>query len=186
MPMSDAELIRVPFQAELARRRHVAYQRRGGDDGGAREISLAAEAHPILPVAVERRDRALPFLERVRALTETRSAPRLTNLAADRAEHVRDRLAVEPLIGPLDLLRDAARSREDDERLRRLLRAALARRADDERRGEQIVVAAVGARADHRLVERDVLARHVLRRKRVAGTERLRDHRRDAGQIERF
>ena len=78
----------IPCQPELVRRRHVADERRGGDDGRAGEIAFAAEAHAVLPVAVERRDRALPFLERVRPLAEARPAPRLADLAADRSEHL--------------------------------------------------------------------------------------------------
>src|SRR5581483_1697165 len=93
---SDAELIGIPFQAELAQRRHVPGQRRRGDDRRTREVAVAAETHAVLPVAIERRDRALPFLQRIRPLTEARAAPRPPDLAADRAEHVRDRSAVEP------------------------------------------------------------------------------------------
>src|SRR5476649_199194 len=85
---SNTEIIGIPFQAELARRRHVADERRRGDDHRAREIALAAEAHAVLPVAIERGDRALPLLEGVRTLTEARAAPRLADLAADGAEHV--------------------------------------------------------------------------------------------------
>ena len=50
---SDAELLRIPLEPELARRRHVADERGRGDDGGAGEIAFAAEPHPVLPVAVE-------------------------------------------------------------------------------------------------------------------------------------
>ena len=56
---SHAKELGVPRQPELGRRRHVAEQRRGGDDGGAGEVAFAAESHAVLPVAVERRDRAL-------------------------------------------------------------------------------------------------------------------------------
>ena len=42
---------------------------------------------------------------------------------------------------------------------------------------QQVVVAAVRARPDERLVERQPLARHLVGRKGVAGTEGLRDHR---------
>src|SRR5215472_9723279 len=131
---SDAELIRVPFEAELARRRHVAGERGRGDHRWRREIAFAAEAHAVLPVAIERRDRALTLLERVRSLTETRSTPRLTDLAADRTEHVGNRLAIQPLIRALDLLRDAARSRKDHEGARGLVGASLPCRANHERR----------------------------------------------------
>src|SRR5204863_1902127 len=37
----NPELLGIPLQAELARRRHVADERRRGDDGRAREISFA-------------------------------------------------------------------------------------------------------------------------------------------------
>src|SRR5437899_1263763 len=144
----DAELFRIPFQAELARRRHVADQRRRGDDGGAGEIAFAAHAHAILPIAVERRDRALAFVERIRSLAEARPAPRLPNLAADRSEHRRDRLAAEPRVRLLDLATDAARSGKDDKFLRRTPRSVISRRTDDQRGREEIVIAAVRARAD--------------------------------------
>src|SRR5881227_3637651 len=130
---SDTELFRVPFEAELARRRHVADDRRCGDDRGAGEIAFAADAHAILPVAVERRDRALAGVQRVGPLAEARAAPGLSDLAADRSKDVRDRFAVEPRVRPLDLLRHAARSREDHELLRGLRRAVLARGANHER-----------------------------------------------------
>src|SRR2546427_1754357 len=164
---SDTELLRVPLQPKLARRRHVANERRSGDDGGAGKVAFAADAHAVLPVAIERRDGALPFAKRVRSLAETRPAPRLANLAADRSKHLRDRLAAETRIGALDLSSDTARPGKDDELLGNMRRAPFARRADHQRRREQIVVAAVGARSDQRLVERDALARHLFRRKRV-------------------
>ena len=50
---SDTEVLRVPRQAELVGRRHVAEQRRRRHDGGAGQIAFAAEAHAVLPVAVE-------------------------------------------------------------------------------------------------------------------------------------
>src|SRR4030095_10072278 len=93
----------------------VADERRGGDDGGTGEIAFAAEPHAILPVAVERRDRALTLHERVRTLSEAGTAPRLANRAAARTKDVGDRLAIETRIGPLDLTADAARAREDHE-----------------------------------------------------------------------
>ena len=104
-----------------------------------------------------------PFDERVGALAEARTAPRAANLAADRAKHVGDRLAVQPRIGLFDLLLDAARSGKHDELARGLRQPRRARGDEHERGREQIVVAAVGARADHRLVERDPLARDFLR-----------------------
>src|SRR6266852_2394073 len=67
---SHAELLCVPGEAQFARRRHVTNQRRRGDDDGAGEIAFAAEPHAVLPVAVERRDRALSLLERVGTLSE--------------------------------------------------------------------------------------------------------------------
>src|SRR5262245_59992152 len=110
--VSDAELIRIPFDAQLAGRGHVADERRGGDHGGAGEVAFAAEPHAILPVAIERRDRALPFHQRVRPLPEAGTAPRLANRAADRPEDVGDRAAVEARVAPLDLPADAARALE--------------------------------------------------------------------------
>ena len=77
---SHAVFLGVPLEAELGRRRHVADQRRGGDDGGAGEVAFAAESHAVLPVAVERRDRALARRQRVGALAEARAAPRLADL----------------------------------------------------------------------------------------------------------
>src|SRR3954447_20234443 len=68
-------LVGIPLETKLARRCHVANERRRGDDGRAREISPPAEAHPVLPVPVEGGDRALPRVEGVRPLAEARSAP---------------------------------------------------------------------------------------------------------------
>src|SRR2546425_4250945 len=39
----NPELLGIPLQTELARRRHVADERRRGDDGRAREIPFAAQ-----------------------------------------------------------------------------------------------------------------------------------------------
>src|SRR5215471_14379400 len=155
----DAEAFRIPRQAQLRRRGHVPDERGGRHDRGTREVAFAAESHAVLPVAVERRDGALPGRERVGPLAEAGAAPRLADVAADRAEDLRNRLAAQPRVGLLDLAADAARSREDLELAIDLLRARRARRAQDERRLQQIVVAAVGARSDHRLVEGDPLAR---------------------------
>src|SRR6185436_17239994 len=119
---SNTEFLRVPFQPELAGRSHVAEQRRRGHDHRAGEVAFAAEPHAVLPVAIERRDRALAFFERIRSLAEAGAAPRLANLPADRAEDRRDRLACQPCIGTLDLQPDAARAREDHELLRGLRR----------------------------------------------------------------
>src|SRR5262249_51837798 len=148
--------------------------------------TLATDSHAVLPVAIERRDRALAGVQRVGTLAEAWPAPRLPDLAADRTEHARDRLAAEPRIRTLDLLRGAARSREDHDLLRRLRRAPTAGGADHQRGGQQIVVAAIGARSDQRLVESQTLARDVLGGERVARAERLGDHRHHVGEIELF
>src|SRR6188474_2697459 len=74
---SDAVAFWIPLESELGRRSHVANQRRRGDDGWAGEIAFATDAHPILPVAVEGRDRALSLGERVRSLAEAGTAPGL-------------------------------------------------------------------------------------------------------------
>src|SRR5207253_398097 len=79
---------------------------------------------------------------------------------------------------------DTARSWKDDEGRGGACRAPLARRADDQCGGQQIIIAAVGARADERLVEGDALAGYLGCRKGVAGAERLGDHRPHVGQIE--
>src|SRR5262245_57967913 len=184
--VSDTEFLWVPFQAKLTRRGHVPDERRCGDHGGARQIAFAANAHAVLPVAVERGNRPLAGVQRVGTLTETGTAPRLANLAARGSKHVRDRFAPEPRIRAFDLPRHAARSRENHERFHRPGRALAARAADYEGSGEQIVVAAVGAGTDHRLVERQPLARDLFGRKRVARAERLRDHGGDVGEIDRL
>src|SRR5206468_2334961 len=100
---SNTEFVRIPFQSELGRRSHIPQQRGRGDDRGARQVTFASDAHSILPVAVERRDRALPLFERVRPLTETGPAPRLADAGANGPEHAGDRLAAEPRVWPLDL-----------------------------------------------------------------------------------
>ena len=51
--LSDAISLRIPFETELPRRRHVPGERRGRDNGGAREKAFAADTHTILPVAIE-------------------------------------------------------------------------------------------------------------------------------------
>ena len=56
-----------------------------------------------------------PGCERVGSLPETRPAPRLADLAADRSEHVGDRFAAKPRIGTLDLAGHATQTREHDE-----------------------------------------------------------------------
>ena len=55
----DVEALGIPCRCRARWRGHVAEQRRRGDDGRAGEVAFAAEAHAVLPVAVERRDRAL-------------------------------------------------------------------------------------------------------------------------------
>src|SRR5438445_6888983 len=75
MVLLDSKFLGAPLQAQLARRRHVAHERRRDHDCRAREIAFTAEAHPVLPVAVERRDRALAFRESVRTLAEAWTAP---------------------------------------------------------------------------------------------------------------
>src|SRR5262249_12166637 len=100
-PSLPAVFFRPPLETELARRRHVAGERGCGDAGWTRQVAFTAEPHPVLPVPVEGGDRAFSGVQRVRALTETRSAPRLADLSADRAEHVGNRLAVETRIRPL-------------------------------------------------------------------------------------
>src|SRR4051812_4521354 len=157
--LSDAEFLGIPLQPQLTRWRHVADERRGGDDDRAGEKAFAAEAHAVLPVAVERRNRALPLFERIRPLSKTGTAPRLSDLPTDRAEHFRNRFSAQAGIGAFDLETDAAGPGEHDELSGGLRGSLCARGANDERRREQVVVAAVRARADHRLVERQALAR---------------------------
>src|SRR5437763_14064298 len=131
---SDTKFLGVPRQPELVGRRHVPDERRRRDDRGTCQEAFAADAHPVLPVAVERRDGALSFLQCVWTLAEARTAPRLANLAANRAKDTGDRLTVEPPIGALDLSCDAASPWKDHERRRSSVGAALARSTDDERR----------------------------------------------------
>src|SRR5437764_2795043 len=116
---SHTEFLRIPSQPELARRRHVADERRRGDDGGTGKIAFTAETHAILPVAVERSNCALPLDELVGTLAEARTAPRLSHLAANRLKHFGNRLAAETRIRAPDLESHAARSGKDHELLRR-------------------------------------------------------------------
>src|SRR5207249_2517549 len=109
-------------------------------------------AHAVGPIAVERGDRALAAGERIRTLTEARPAPRLADLPSHRLEHLGDALAAEARIRHLDLPPHAARPREDHELAHRAHVAALASGTDHRRRREQVVVAAIGARTDQRLV----------------------------------
>src|SRR5262245_13448026 len=85
----------IPLQTELRRGSHVTKESGRGDDGGAREISFPTESHPVLPVAIERGDRTLVGIERVRPLTEARAAPRLPDLTTNRPEYLGDRFAAE-------------------------------------------------------------------------------------------
>src|SRR5436190_6820403 len=140
----DAVDLRVPFQAELGGRCHVPGERGRGDDGRAGEIAFPSNTHSVLPVPVERRNRAFAVRKRVGSLTETGTAPRGADLAADRPEHCGNRFAAEPLVRPLDLLPHPSRSRKDDEGARRLPYALLAGMVNHERGLQQIVVAAVG------------------------------------------
>ena len=101
-----------------------------------------------------------PGLQRIRPLAEAGAAPGLTDLAARRPEHLGDRFAAEPRIGPLDLPRRRRREPGNTTSGRsRLRHAGAARVMQHQRRLKQIVVAAVGARADQRLVELNALAR---------------------------
>ncbi len=76
-----------PSATKLRGWAHVPEKGRRRYDRRARQIAFAADAHPILPVAVERRNRTLAACERVGPLPEARPAPGLANLAADRSEH---------------------------------------------------------------------------------------------------
>jgi len=124
-------------------------------------------------------DCAVP--QRVIALPEARAAPAHPDLAADGPQHIGDRFAPEPRVRALDRVLHRARAGEDDEVRRGLRVSRVARVADDECRLEEIVVAAVRARADVRLIERQVLGRDRIGRERVAWREGLRDHRYDLG-----
>src|SRR5262249_34687220 len=103
----------------------------------------------------------------------------LSDLSSDGAEDSGDRFAGEARIRVLDLPANAARAREDREVLRGPQEALLARGVQNERRLQEIVIAAVGARADQRLVEGQPLAGALARRKGVARREGFRDHRRN-------
>ena len=182
----DSVLFGIPAEPELGRRRHVAGERRGGNHRRRCEITFAADAHAVLPVAIERGDRALTLRERIGPLAEAGTAPRLANLTADRPEHAGNRFALETRIGPFDPMCDAARTGKHDERPGSPADSRPPGMEDHERRLQQVVVAAVGAGADHRLVEGDALPRHLFGRKRVAGAEGLGDHRAHVGQRQRL
>src|SRR6266850_5122035 len=178
------ELLRLPLDAELARWTHVAEERGRRDDRGRREVAQAADAHPVRPVPIKGGDRGLALDQRVGALAEARSAPRLTDLPADGAEDIGDRLAAQARIRPLDLFLDAARAREDHELLRGLRGALRLRSADHQSGLEQVAVAAVRARADEGLVEGEVFARDLRRGERVGRREWLGDQRLDLRQVQ--
>src|SRR6266536_3878497 len=173
---SDAESVRLPGEAELARGSHVAEQSGRCDDRGAREVSLSADAHPVLPVAVEGGNGALAARERIGSLAEAGSAPGLADRAAHGSKDLRNRFAREPRIGYLNLASHAARAREHGQALRHPAKALLPGRADDERGREEVVVAPVRAGADQRLVEAESLARDFVGGVCVSGRVRLGDH----------
>src|SRR6476661_6945520 len=64
----DAVDLGVPFQAELGGRCHVTGERGRGYDGRAGEIAFPPDTHSVLPVPVERRNRAFAFRKRVGSL----------------------------------------------------------------------------------------------------------------------
>ena len=103
----DPTSIRARSAAPCSRRAPTPRRPRGWRD------TLPRRPHPVLPVAIERRDRALPGPERVRTLAEARSAPRFADLPADRSEHLGDRFSAKSWIGPLDLPADAPGTRKD-------------------------------------------------------------------------
>ena len=176
--------LRIPDQPQLSRRRHVARERRCCDDGGTCEVAFAAEAHPVLPVAIEGRDRAFargrarPGPGRNTGRTTTAGFPLPPRAARWRSSLRRaaDRAVRSPAPTP-------AEPGNTSSGVTRARHALLACAAQDECGLQQIVVPAVGARADHGLREREPLACDLFGRKRVPGTERLRNHRPD--RIER-
>src|SRR5439155_8837693 len=107
------------------------------------------------------------FLERVRALAETRAAPRRADLRADGAEHVGDRLTIEARLRMFDVALDPARPRKHHERPGRFLEASLAPRADHEVRLEQDVVSAIRAGADEGLVEGELFLGDLVSREGI-------------------
>src|SRR4029450_4884955 len=102
----DAIRLSVPREPELAWRRHVADERGGRHDRGARQIALAAEAHAILPATSEGREGALRQRARVGAVAEARAGPGTLDPAADRSEDLRDRFSAEAGIRAFDLAAD--------------------------------------------------------------------------------
>src|SRR6185295_5934957 len=95
----DPETLRVPAQAEGARRCHVAREGGGRDDLGTGEVALTAESHPVLPVPVEGGAGALAAVQRIGALAEAGTAPRIADGRAGAAHDVGDRLPREPRLG---------------------------------------------------------------------------------------
>src|SRR6266545_5434238 len=174
---SNAKPLRVPLETELGGRSHVSDESGRSNDCGTREVSLAAVPHSVLPVAIERRNGPLSLLERIRPLPKTGPAPGAPDFPADGTKDIGDRLTLKTFVRLLDLALDAARSREDDELLHGFLDSSLTRRAQHQSGREEVVVAAVRARPDQRLVKRDPLARDLFRRKGVAGAEGLGNHR---------
>src|SRR6202011_5877502 len=121
-----------------------------------------ADAHSVLPVAIERGDRDLAFLERVGPLAEARATPGLADLRADRPQHRGDRFAAQPRLRVLDVALHTAGAGEDHELFWRFFEATLAAGADHQCRLEQVVIAAVGAGADEGLIERQLLEGHFV------------------------
>ena len=137
-------------QPQLSRRRHVARERRGGDDGGTREVAFAAESHPVLPVAIERRDRAFARRRARRGpgrntgRTTTAGSPRRPRAARWRSSRRRaaDRAARSPVPTPPEPGNTSSGVTARDT-------PCCACAAQDECGLQQVVVPAVGARADH-------------------------------------
>src|SRR5262249_7796699 len=132
------EPFRLPLDAELARRAHVAEQGRRGHDRWRGEVAKTAHAHAVRPVATDGGDGGLALSQRTGPLTEARTTPGLADLGTGRAEHVGDRLATETRIRALDVLPDAARAWEHDELRGRPRGALCAGRPQDQRRLEEV------------------------------------------------
>jgi len=75
---------------------------RGGDHGRTGEVALSPQPHPVLPIPVEGRNRALPLGQRVGALSEAGAAPGLADLPTHRTKHRGDGFTPQTRIGPLD------------------------------------------------------------------------------------
>ena len=85
----------------------IDHRRRGHHRGTGQIPSPRRPCDSAVPA--ERRDRALTGPTRPRP-GRNRPTPGLANHRAGRSEHLRDRLAAEPLVGALDLTAHAARS----------------------------------------------------------------------------